>query len=238
MNVLAIGNSFSQDAMRYLHKIAAADGVDITTVNLMIGGCSLFTHYKNMLTDEKKYRLEHNGEDTGFYVSLKEALLNREWDVVTMQQVSTKSTNCETFQPYLDELSEYVKKMAPKAKQILHQTWAYEQDSDRLCKNLGYEKQEDMFNDIKASYEKAIKNKNFVDIIPSGELFQGLIAEGINKIHRDTFHASLGLGRYALGLLWYKKLMGNDITDNSFCEFDEPVSCDDIAIVKKVLRKL
>lgn len=238
MNVLAIGNSFSQDAMRYLHKIAVADEIELTTVNLMIGGCSLYTHYKNMLKDEKAYRLEHNGEDTGFYVSLKEALLNREWDVVTLQQVSHKSIDYETFQPYLDEISEYVKKMVPRAKQFLHQTWAYEQDSDRLCKELGYKKQEDMFNDIKVSYGKAAESKNIIDVIPSGEVFQQLIAEGINKIHRDTFHASLGLGRYALGMLWYKKLTGDDITNNSFCEFDEPVSCDDIAIVKKVLRKL
>ena len=29
-----------------------------------------------------------NGEMTGFKVSLKEALLNREWDIITVQQVS------------------------------------------------------------------------------------------------------------------------------------------------------
>ena len=39
MKVLAIGNSFSNDAMRYLHGIAKADGVDMKTVNLFIGGC-------------------------------------------------------------------------------------------------------------------------------------------------------------------------------------------------------
>ena len=29
MRVLAIGNSFSQDATRYLHQIARADGKDV-----------------------------------------------------------------------------------------------------------------------------------------------------------------------------------------------------------------
>ena len=29
MQVLSIGNSFSQDAQRYLHQISEADGVDI-----------------------------------------------------------------------------------------------------------------------------------------------------------------------------------------------------------------
>ena len=45
MKVLAIGNSFSNDAMRYLHEIAKADGVDMKTVNLFIGGCPLSRHY-------------------------------------------------------------------------------------------------------------------------------------------------------------------------------------------------
>ena len=41
MNILSIGNSFSQDAQQYLHRIAAADSVALNTFNLMIGGCSL-----------------------------------------------------------------------------------------------------------------------------------------------------------------------------------------------------
>ena len=49
MKILAIGNSFSEDACRYIHKIAAADGQNIKTVNLYIGGCPLKTHYYNIL---------------------------------------------------------------------------------------------------------------------------------------------------------------------------------------------
>ena len=38
LKVLAIGNSFSQNAMTYLHQIARAAGVDLQCVNLYIGG--------------------------------------------------------------------------------------------------------------------------------------------------------------------------------------------------------
>ena len=48
-----------------------------------------------------------------------------------------------------------VKKYAPKAKQIIHQTWAYEADSFRLCNELGYKTPEDMFADIETPYKKA-----------------------------------------------------------------------------------
>ena len=41
MNILSIGNSFSQDAQRYLHDIAKADGVVLSAFNLYIGGCPL-----------------------------------------------------------------------------------------------------------------------------------------------------------------------------------------------------
>ncbi len=78
MNILSIGNSFSQDAHRYLHRIAKADGYILNTFNLYIGGCPLSLHYRNMLSEERAYMLEMNGESTGFKVSLKDALLNRD----------------------------------------------------------------------------------------------------------------------------------------------------------------
>jgi len=238
MNILSIGNSFSQDAQRYLHQIARVDGFKLNAFNLYIGGCPLSLHYRNMLSDERAYTLEMNGEGTGFKVSLKEALLNRDWDVVTIQQVSHKSPYYETYQPYLDTLVEYVRSCVPKTKIAIHQTWAYEQDSQRLNVELGYDNHTDMFKDIKRAYENAAKAVDADFIIPSGEVFQKMIASGIEKVHRDTFHASLGLGRYALGLLWYAILTGNDITGNMFCDFDEEISKTEIEIAKQSIGEI
>ena len=116
MKVLAIGNSFSEDATRYLHQIAEADCESLTVVNLYIGGCSLKRHYYNIFNDVKDYGFQYNGEITGIKVSIKEALQSNEWDVVTLQQVSGNSFNYETYQPYLNELAEYVRFYAPCAK--------------------------------------------------------------------------------------------------------------------------
>lgn len=237
LSVLAIGNSFSEDAMRYLHQISKADGVNLTAVNLMIGGCPLSRHYKNMIADKRDYGLEYNGEWTGFYVTLEEAVLSRDWDFITLQQVSHQSPYYDTYQPYLNELAAYIRRLAPKAKLLIHQTWAYEQGSERLCVELGYKDQSDMYNDIKASYEKASKEINADDMILSGELLQLLIKRGI-KVHRDTFHASFGLGRYAIGLLWYSTLTGNSVGDNSFCDFDEEISQELIGAVKECVMEL
>lgn len=233
MNVLAIGNSFSQDATRYLHRIARAAGVNLNVTNLYIGGCSLERHYRNMLSGERAYKLECNGEQTGFPVSLEEALYNRKWDVVTIQQVSSQSIDPETFRPYIFALSDMIREYAPKAKLLLHETWFYEKESYRLTQELGFPMEKAMLQKIQAAYDEIAKEIGADGIIPSGTLFGKLRDAGIEKLHRDTFHASYGLGRYALGLLWYRILTGNSVSDNAFADPDEPISPDEYAIAKQ-----
>lgn len=224
MNILTIGNSFSEDATRYLHNIAKADGENLQVTNLYIGGCSLEQHYRNMLSDEKKYELQYNGEKTGFYVSLRDALLNRPWDLITLQQVSHSSFNYDTYQPYLNALADHIREYCPKAKILIHQTWAYEKNSDKLINVAKYDTAMAMTQDIIKAYNQAAKDINAEGIIPSGELFSKLTEAGISKIHRDTFHASMGAGRYALGLLWYRMICNKSVMENTFSDFDEDIS--------------
>ena len=237
MNILSIGNSFSQDAQRYVHEIAKADGVNINSYNLYIGGCTLSTHYRNMKRGTREYSLGVNGVDTGFKVSLKDALLTTNWDVITVQQASHESYDFDKYEPYLSNIVEFVRECVPKAKIVVHQTWAYEDGSKRL-NDMGYEKRTDMFNDIKKAYECAAEKIGEDLIIPSGELMEKLTDAGIEKVHRDNFHATLGVGRYALGMLWYAKLTGNSVDANSFCDFDEEVSLKEIEIVKSCVKEI
>lgn len=238
MKVLAIGNSFSQDATRYLHEIAKSANYEMKVVNLYIGGCSLARHYRNMLSGEAAYSLEFNGQSTGFYVSLEQALLSDEWDYVTLQQASHYSGDYDTYQPYLETLAEYVRTYCPKANLVIHETWAYEEGCARLKEKAGYDNSTDMYNDLHKNYDRAAKEIDAHMIIPSGTLFKDLIEEGIEKVHRDTFHATKGLGRYALGLCWYRTLTGNTVITNTFDSFDEEISPYDVNIVKKCVERL
>lgn len=238
MQILSIGNSFSQDAQRYLHRIAAADGYDLTTFNLYIGGCPLSRHHRNMLSGERAYTLEMNGVSTDFPMSLEEALLNRSWDVVTVQQASHESTDYENYQPYLDKLAAYVRTCVPKAKLAVHETWAYEQGSDRLKILMGYCDHKDMFRDIEKAYKQAAVDIKAEIFLPSGELLQELITAGFEKVHRDTFHASFGAGRYAIALLWYAILTGRDIEAIPMIDTDEPITAEEFAVIKAAVSKL
>ena len=237
MKVLAIGNSFSNDATRYLHQIARKGEVPVEVANLYIGGCPLEKHFRNMMADNRAYALEYNGMNTGFSVSIKEALLNRSWDVVTLQQVSGQSPDPDSYYPYINALADYVRQCVPKAKLVIHQTWAYEQDSAKLT-NIGYTDHRTMFADLKKAYALAAEKIGADGMIPSGELFQYMLANGFEKVHRDTFHASKGAGRYALGLLWYRMLTGQSVADNTFCDFDEPVSEEEVRIIKAYVESL
>lgn len=224
MKVLSIGNSFSQDAQRYLQRLAKQAGVTMKTVNLVIGGCPLRKHYLNVLDENAAYGLEFNGESTGFTVSIRQALVSDEWDVVTLQQASTFSWDYNTYQPYLNTVVEYVKKYAPRAKIYIHETWAYENGSERLSKINGYTQSKQMYADIKKAYAKAAKDACADGIIPSGRAMLRATELGDVKMHRDTFHASLGVGRYLLALTWLKTLTGTDISQNDFNDFDVVVT--------------
>lgn len=231
MNILAIGNSFSTDATRYLYEAAQAAGKDVTVVNLFIPGCPLSRHYRNMLSGERAYQLEYNGMRTGFAVSVTEALLNRDWDVVTVQQSSPLSTQYETYQPYLGELAAYVRRCAPKARLWVHETWAYEQDSERLNELMGYRDYRDMYRDLHNAYEQAAKEIHAEGVIPCGTLFLALVSQRLT-VHRDTFHASYGLGRYALALTWLRALTGADVRKLSLPALDEPVEEEKLQLVR------
>ena len=238
MNLLSIGNSFSVDAQRYLHQVAKKGGSKIDCVNLYIPGCPLSLHYRNMLGDKRAYTLYVNGVNTGFPVSIQEALLNREWDVITFQQASAASVNYDTYQPYLSELVALARKCSPKAKIVIHQTWNYKPESELLTVKMGYKTIDDMFSRAKEAYAKAAKEIGADLMIPSGEVMYALCREHLENLYRDERHAGNGFGRYALALTWYRALTGNSVLENSFCDFDTPVSEEEMRIAKECVERI
>lgn len=237
INILSIGNSFSEDAQRYLHYVAKGEGVDLSTVNLYIGGCTLERHFRNMMGDKRDYDLTINGNATGFKMTISEALLARSWDYVTLQQASALSFNYETYTPYINELAEYIRKLCPKAKILIHQTWGYESYSDRI-RNFGFETYDEMFARVKECYNNAAKEIGADGIIPCGEVLQAAQKNGMDKVHRDGFHAGFGAGRFMLALTWYKYITGNSVDDVKFNYFDVPVTEEEYKIAIKSVNDI
>ena len=227
MKLLSIGNSFSQDAQEWLHQIAVANGVELETTNLMIGGCSLETHWSHVVDKQAEYYLEQNGKNMDRMVTIDEGLALDEWDVITVQQASHYSGQPQTYVPYLTDLVAYVREKCPKAKIYFHQTWAYEIDSDHGGFVTYNRDQGEMYRRICDCAEMA---KKAVDatILPSGPVVQYLrenapefdYKNGALSLNRDGFHLSWDYGRYAAAATWYKVLTGKVPAVNAFPEWD------------------
>ena len=216
ISILAIGNSFSVDAMQYLYDILKEDGAkEIVLGNLYIGGCTLVRHDANFRLNSPSYKYYKNTDgkwQTTEHFRPLDALEEREWDYITMQQASGVSGLPDSFDPYLDRLVEIVKQKCPNAKLVWHQTWAYQQDSNHpQFKDYGSD-QKQMFDAIMATLqEKILPREEFAGFIPSGTAVQYLRKGHFgDHITRDGYHLSYNVGRYLAALTWAAALYGTD----------------------------
>jgi len=234
--ILAITNSFGVDANRYFYGIARAGGEDVKVVTLFIGGCSLYRHYRCMLSEEKAYELHVCGIKTGFKVSLKEALLSDEWDIVTLQQVSDKSGDFSTYEPYLSELSAYVRRLAPGAKQYIHAIWAWS-DERLKARETKYSSSAEMFAADHVAYRMAAEKIKADGLIPSTAAMEKLYAAICEAAYRDGAHANHGSARYMLGLVWYMTIFGKGIDGLVYRDFDVPVTDEELLIAERCAKE-
>lgn len=231
IKVLAIGNSFSEDAVEhYLHKIATAKGKTIVIGNMYIGGCSLERHFNNSVsgsTDYEYRKIEADGTFTrtpGF--TLEQALADEQWDVVTLQQCSPESGRFESYEPYIKELIKYVKaRTGRKVRLMFHQTWAYAKDSSHP--DFGnYDKDQNvMYEAIMKASRKAVGKYN-LKVIPSGTAIQNARSFlGNDNQTRDGFHLN-GFGQYTASCVWYEVLFKSTVFGSRYAP--DGFSADDI----------
>ena len=114
VKILAIGNSFSEDAVEQnLHELAAAAGIETVIGNMYIPGCPLELHAKNMRTDARAYRyrkIDAFGNRVQVdSMSLSKALADEDWDYISLQQASQLSGLYDSYQPYLHALIAYMR---------------------------------------------------------------------------------------------------------------------------------
>ena len=234
MKILSIGNSYSSNAQHYLYLLAREARIPLHSVNLYIGGCTLSRHYRNMLLDQPAYEYHMNGMNaTQRLLTLREGILSDDWDYITLQQASYESQDYENYQPFLDELAAYVRKLAPKARLLIHQTWTCAEGHERV-RRFGYTSAEEMFGDISASYIKAAKAIDACGIIPSGAALIEALHLGAPTVHTpDGIHASAGVGCLTLAETWLSYLSEKDLRNVKTPTLDVDISEEEIEIAKK-----
>ena len=220
IKILSIGNSFSQDCVYYLYDIAQSAGVNVIIGNLYHSGSSLEKHDTNAKGNLKAYSYQkwissEMVEEKN--KTMKEVLLDEDWDYITFQQSSENSGLYDTYQPYLNNLINYVKSISknPDVKFALNMTWAYSTRSSN--KGFAYYNynQFNMYRCITESYKLAIKETEIDIIIPCGTAIQNARTnEDLNSIGNqltnDGYHLENGIGKYIAGLTFFETLVISD----------------------------
>lgn len=222
IKILAIGNSFSQDAVeQYLHQLAEAEGYQTIIGNMYIGGCTLETHYKNMQNNNASYAYRKIGTNgikvETNSVKLETALQDEEWDYVSLQQASGSSGIYSTYTPYIQALIDYIKTLAPNAKLMWHQTWAYSQNSSH-SEFAKYDKdQMTMYNAIVNAARQTMTDYDFQILIPSGTAVQNARTTFIgDNMNRDGYHLNVYYGRYTAACTWFEAIFGKNVVGNTY----------------------
>ncbi len=254
MKILAIGNSFSEDATYYLKKIADSADTDITVVNLYIGGCTLQTHAENIKANAAAYRYEWNGLYTDKTVSIADTLQEEPWDVVTVQQQSGLSGIYESYGENIKTVLACVRQYAPRAKIYFHQTWAYRLGSNHPDFVFYENNQEKMFSQIEDVACRVCRENGNLPVIPSGKAVRQAIKlpvfdETEGSLYRDGFHMNVVYGRYLLGLVWFTTLTGKSVDSVTFVPAEkdlvngivlEPFQCElsKIRCLKDIVKQI
>lgn len=220
LRILAIGNSFSQDAIEQnLWELFDAEGIPVIIGNLYIGGCTLQRHYNNSLGDVPDYRyrkvVEGVRSDTSGY-TLEMGLSDEPWDIVTLQQASGVSGLYETYQPYLKDLVGFVQARTRDDVRLLwHQTWAYSADASHPEFPIYGRNQQVMYAAIMYASRRAVEENGFRAVIPSGTAIQNGRSTALgDTFNRDGYHLELTYGRYTAACTWFETLTGIDVTGN------------------------
>ena len=222
MRILAIGNSFSQDASAYLHQAAKAQGIELEICNLYIGGCPLERHCLNLESGEMEYDVQVNGESTGRMASIMEMLREGPWDAVVTQQASHYSGWMESYEPFTGILADTLRREVPGARLFLHETWAYEHASGHRFFLRYNRSQQEMYGRLRECYYTMADKYGFT-LIPSGDLIQqarqlpafDTRSGGQTLCIEDGFHMNL-YGRYLLACSWIKTICGASVKNNPF----------------------
>ncbi len=213
IKVLAIGNSFSDDATEHLWNIFKAAGIEeIIVANMYIGGCSIDTHYYNVTNDLGAYEYRKN---TSGYIQntsgtkISTALADEDWDIVTMQQASGYSGKPDSYSNLTNLISYVRARISNECRLYWHMTWAYQSGYSGLS-NYNND-QMTMYNAIcNTVNEKVVPLEVYESIIPSGTAVQNLRTSYFgDTLTRDGFHMSYDYGRYLTGLTWFATFGGD-----------------------------
>ncbi len=177
LRLFVIGNSFSNNATRFLPELAKAGGHELIIGKAQTGGCSFERHWNAV----DAFLADPNDPKGKIYggKSLYEHISGAKWDVITVQQYSLHSTDYGTYQPYATRLHAHLKKLQPGAEVVIHQTWAYRADAAKFGQVGGGKNatsDREMWEKSRAAYWQLAQDIG-ARVIPTGDAFWRVVSD-------------------------------------------------------------
>lgn len=222
IKVLAIGNSFSEDALEeHLFEIFKEVGLSVIIGNLYIGGADLDLHLNNLQGDESKYqyrKIDTSGNHENFSnKSILFAMEDENWDFISLQQVSSKAGKYRTYFPQIIKIKNGVEAHSTDAEIILHQVWSYAEDSDHKGFKNYRNDQRIMYDSIVHTVNRVAEKIDVAKIVPSGTAIQnGRSSFFGDHFNRDGYHLDRTIGRYVVAAVWFEALTGKSVLGNAY----------------------
>lgn len=212
LKILAIGNSFSNNATIYMPwLISRLEADSICIARITYNGSTLEQHWNFHVKDAPVYGMYYN--EGGIWMTedlatIDDALMVMDWDIITIQQGSASSGKFSTYQPWLDNLVRLFHEANPHALIAWHATWPYRTGCDHPG-FAGYDNDSEKMYD--AILDAAGKAAEGLDVtIPSTELIWRMrqsypeVSDGFSQ---DGIHITDDHARFALATLWYEVLI-------------------------------
>lgn len=217
IKILAIGNSFSDDALEYFWEIATDYGIEEVVIGILYkAGARLEQHWDSITTNTADY--VYRKKTTGKWVnrnnsSIEYGIKDEEWDIITLQQSSGYSGLEASYQPYLNHMVNYVKQHATHDDYQIywHLTWAYQGNYSATNAFEWYDKdQMKMYKGILESVKKHVMTHEDIElVIPAGTTIQNARTSYLgDTLTRDGYHLTYDVGRFGVALTWFHKITG------------------------------
>ena len=243
LNVLMIGNSFSDDTLYYAKEIANSYGININIYDAYIAGCTLNTHYSNLQNNTATYSMRSTQGTTWVYkdnMSLGEIIDFEDWDIVTFQQASAEIGRPESYSNLSNLVSLVRTRVGQHPKFYWYQTWAYDWDYMEYYDYYAYfnNNQTTMYNAINSCYQNQVAPLNLFDkTIYAATAVQNMRTSFMkDTISRDGKHMSMVHGRYLLGLNFLSNVLDIDLDLSPCAYLPEGVNSSFTAVANESVR--
>lgn len=224
LKILAIGNSFSVDTLSYAYNVATSLGIEkVTLGNLVIGGCSIDTHYANITSDKAAYKYYYNDSGSwsstdGYTYKISTAIESEDWDFISVQQASGDSGMASTYGSLVGLVSKVRELAGEKPEIVFNMTWAYQSDSTHADFANYSGSQSKMYSAIvSATKDKVLTTEDITIVAPTGTAIQNARTSSLgDALTRDGYHLNYDYGRYIAALTFISSLTGISVENISY----------------------